>query len=49
MGTAAAQTVPLSKLMGEQIEGLRKWAKGRCRMAAESAVGEDGVKRRIAA
>jgi ATP-dependent 26S proteasome regulatory subunit len=25
--------VPLSKLMGEQIEGLRKWAKGRARAA----------------
>jgi hypothetical protein len=49
MGTAAAQTVPLCKLMTEQIDGLRKWAKGRCRMAAESAMGEDGVKRRIAA
>jgi hypothetical protein len=25
--------VPLSKLMSEQIEGLRKWAKGRARRA----------------
>lgn len=25
--------VPLSKLMGEQVEGLRKWAKGRARSA----------------
>ncbi len=50
MGTAAAETVPLSKLMGEQIDGLRKWARGRCRPAGvEAAGGEDGVKRRIAA
>ena len=25
--------VPLSKLMGDQINGLRNWAKGRCRYA----------------
>ncbi|MGO8839221.1 MAG: hypothetical protein ACLQQ0_17545 [Limisphaerales bacterium] len=25
--------VPLSKLMGEQVDGLRKWAKGRARRA----------------
>jgi SpoVK/Ycf46/Vps4 family AAA+-type ATPase len=25
--------VPLSKLMAEQIEGLRKWSRGRCRIA----------------
>ena len=30
---AAAESVPLSKLMAEQIEALRKWARGRCRMA----------------
>jgi SpoVK/Ycf46/Vps4 family AAA+-type ATPase len=30
---ALADTVPLSKLMAEQIAGLRKWAVGRCRMA----------------
>jgi SpoVK/Ycf46/Vps4 family AAA+-type ATPase len=50
MATAEVETVPLSKLMGEQIEGLRKWARGRCRPAGvETADGEDGVKRRIAA
>lgn len=27
--------VPLSKLMSEQIDGLRKWAKGRARMATQ--------------
>jgi len=30
---ALSETVPLSKLMSEQITGLRKWASGRCRMA----------------
>jgi len=30
---ALGETVPLSKLMSEQIAGLRKWAVGRCRMA----------------
>lgn len=30
---AVSATVPLSKLMSEQIAGLRKWAQGRCRMA----------------
>ena len=33
---ALADTVPLSKLMAEQIGGLRKWAVGRCRMATSS-------------
>ncbi|MEI6166509.1 MAG: AAA family ATPase [bacterium] len=30
---ALGETVPLSKLMAEQITGLRRWASGRCRMA----------------
>jgi hypothetical protein len=30
---AVSATVPLSKLMAEQITGLRRWAQGRCRMA----------------
>ncbi len=30
---AVSATVPLSKLMSEQITGLRRWASGRCRMA----------------
>jgi hypothetical protein len=38
--------VPLSKLMAEQIGGLREWAKGRARMAT-SAV-QDSRRRRIA-
>jgi SpoVK/Ycf46/Vps4 family AAA+-type ATPase len=44
---AVADTVPLSKLMGEQIAGLRKWAVGRCRMATAPAKEEKG--RKIAA
>ena len=29
--------VPLSKLMAEQIAGLRAWAKGRARLATSAA------------
>lgn len=42
------ETVPLAKLMGDQIGGLRKWAQGRCRMAAAKPA-ETGSGRRIAA
>ncbi len=45
---AVTETVPLSKLMGDQIAGLRKWAQGRCRMAA-TVPAEAVVGRRIAA
>ena len=49
---ALAETVPLSKLMAEQIAGLRKWAVGRCRMATSVAKVAGGrkiaAKRRIA-
>jgi len=48
MLAAVSETVPLSKLMGEQIQGLRKWAQGRCRMAATSTATET-TGRRIAA
>ncbi len=48
MLAAVSETVPLSKLMGEQIAGLRKWAQGRCRMAAKAGAVEAGA-RRIAA
>jgi SpoVK/Ycf46/Vps4 family AAA+-type ATPase len=41
---ALAETVPLSKLMGEQIAGLRKWAQGRCRMATSQVKEEKGRK-----
>lgn len=40
-------TVPLSKLMAEQISGLKKWAAGRCRLATAPAQKAKG--RRIAA
>ncbi len=33
LSRALGETVPLSKLMAEQITGLRRWASGRCRMA----------------
>lgn len=44
---ALAETVPLSKLMAEQIAGLKKWSAGRCRMATSPVKVEQG--RRIAA
>ena len=44
---ALAETVPLSKLMAEQIAGLKKWSQGRCRMATSPVKVEQG--RRIAA
>ncbi len=40
--------VPLSKLMAEQITGLRNWAKGRARLATSTQEGGGGL-RRIAA
>jgi SpoVK/Ycf46/Vps4 family AAA+-type ATPase len=47
IGKALSETVPLSRLMGEQVSALRAWAKGRARPAtsAEAAPGA----RRIAA
>ena len=45
MLAAVSETVPLSKLMGEQIAGLRKWAQGRCRMAAKAGAVEAGASR----
>ena len=48
MLASVSDTVPLSKLMGEQIQGLRKWAQGRCRMAATQPA-ETAGGRRIAA
>ena len=49
MLAAVSESVPLSKLMGEQIQGLRKWAQGRCRMAAKSDTDTESTGRRIAA
>ena len=40
--------VPLSKLMAEQITGLRNWVKGRARSATSLQQNEGGL-RRIAA
>jgi len=40
MLAAVAETVPLSKLMSEQIVALRKWAKGRCRSAGQVSQNE---------
>jgi len=42
-----AELVPLSKLMAEQIQGLRQWAKGRARPATKPA--EESKGRRILA
>jgi hypothetical protein len=39
--------MPLSKLMSEQVDGLRKWAKGRARRATALEGGREG--RKIAA
>ena len=47
MARILTEFVPLSKLMAEQITGLRSWAKGRARLAT-SIRGNEGV-RRIAA
>jgi len=44
---AVGETVPLSKLMAEQIAGIKKWAVGRCRMATSPI--EEAKGRRIAA
>jgi SpoVK/Ycf46/Vps4 family AAA+-type ATPase len=44
---AVTETVPLSKLMAEQIAGLRKWAVGRCRMATSRV--QEATGRKIAA
>ena len=38
--------VPLSKLMAEQITGLRKWAKGRARLATSPGV-EKGLRKMV--
>ncbi len=47
LSKALSETVPLSKLMAEQIGGLRKWAVGRCRMA--TSVEKELKGRKIAA
>ena len=44
---ALAETVPLSKLMAEQIAGLKKWSQGRCRMATSPVKVEQGRRSRM--
>jgi hypothetical protein len=40
IATVLNDLVPLSKLMAEQITGIRNWAKGRARMASTVQVTE---------
>ena len=47
IGLALTEFVPLSKLMVEQLSGLRSWSKGRARPATTPAAEQKG--RRIAA
>jgi hypothetical protein len=35
------QTIPLSKMMSEDVERLRKWAEGRARLATSAELGSD--------
>ena len=39
VATALDGAVPLSRLMNEKIQGLRKWAKGRARLASSDDAG----------
>ncbi len=47
LATVLSQTVPLSRLMADQIAGLRKWSQGRARPA--SSIEPESRQRRIAA
>jgi hypothetical protein len=38
IATALTDFVPLSKLMAEQIQGLRSWSKGRARLATSGGI-----------
>jgi hypothetical protein len=38
VATALTDFVPLSKLMAEQIQGLRSWSKGRARLATSQKI-----------
>ena len=40
------ETVPLSKMMHEEIESLRRWAEARARRASKSEVESDEISRR---
>jgi SpoVK/Ycf46/Vps4 family AAA+-type ATPase len=48
LSQAIGETVPLSRLMGDSIKGLREWAKGRARLASSHET-PDGNSRRLAA
>ena len=45
--SAVNATVPLSKTMGEQIKGIREWAKIRARRASDSTPEEETNGKRI--
>jgi SpoVK/Ycf46/Vps4 family AAA+-type ATPase len=44
--TSIRQTVPLSKTMSEDIDGLRKWAEGRARPATSPEAMQEGADKR---
>jgi len=44
IASVLTELVPLSKLMAEQISGLRNWAKGRARLATSAPVERVGRK-----
>jgi SpoVK/Ycf46/Vps4 family AAA+-type ATPase len=44
LGRILAETVPLSRLMAEQIDGLRRWAQGRARPATSPTTARTGRK-----
>jgi SpoVK/Ycf46/Vps4 family AAA+-type ATPase len=46
VASVLTEFVPLSKLMAEQITGLRQWAKGRARLATSPCV-EKGLRRMV--
>jgi hypothetical protein len=48
IATVLTEFVPLSKLMAEQITGLRQWVKGRARSATSLSEGGEASFRRIA-
>jgi hypothetical protein len=45
IGSALTEFVPLSKLMAEQITGLKNWAKGRARLATSFEQEKRGLRK----
>jgi hypothetical protein len=45
IASVLTEIVPLSKLMAEQITGLRNWAKGRARLATSSEQERRGLRK----